>query len=146
MGFQGQLSSVQLADLFQTLHMNRQTGTLSVNDPQGLVHVYFDQGQIALCNAPTIDGIPFLITTVVRKGLIAPERAGEIAQRLRQTNQPLRDILLTSGLIAEPDLDEISAWCIEELVCPLFELTDGDFTFILFGSCCASYSSASLSN
>ena len=129
MGFQGQLSSVQLADLFQTLHMNRQTGTLSVNDPQGLVHVYFDQGQIALCNAPTIDGIPFLITTVVRKGLIPQDRAGEIAQRLRQTNQPLREIFLSSGFIAESDLDEISAWCIEELVCPLFELSDGDFTF-----------------
>lgn len=129
MGFQGQLSSVQLADLFQTLHMNRQTGTLSVNDPHGTVHVYFDQGLIALCTAPAIEGMPFLINAVVRKGLLPPDRAGEIAQRLRQSGQPLRELLVGSGLIAEQDLDEISAWCIEELVCPLFELVDGDFTF-----------------
>jgi outer membrane protein assembly factor BamB/tetratricopeptide (TPR) repeat protein len=109
--------------------MNRQTGTLSVNDPHGVVHVYFDQGQIALCTAPLIEGVPFLITTVVRKGLIPLDRAGEIRQRLRQTNQPLRELLLASGLIDETELDEISAWCIEELVCPLFELSDGDFTF-----------------
>ena len=69
MGFQGQLSSVQLADLFQTLHMNRQTGTLSVNDAHGTVHVYFEQGLIALCTAPMADGLPFLLSTVVRKGL-----------------------------------------------------------------------------
>ncbi len=129
MGFQGQLSSVQLADLFQTLHMNRQTGTLSVNDAHGTVHVYFEQGLIALCTAPMADGLPFLLSTVVRKGLMAQEQAAEIHQRLRQTGQPLRELFLASGYIIEHDLDEISAWCIEELVCPLFELPDGDFTF-----------------
>lgn len=129
MGFQGQLSSVQLADLFQTLYMNRQTGTLSVNDSQGTVHVYFDQGQIARCTAPLVESVPFLITTVVRKGLIPQDRADEITQRLRQTNQPLRELLLASGLVHVTELDEISAWCIEELVCPLFEWSDGDFTF-----------------
>ena len=41
MGFQGQLSSVNLTDIFQTLHMNRQTGTLSVVSPAGSLHLYF---------------------------------------------------------------------------------------------------------
>ena len=129
MGFQGQLSSVQLADLFQTFYMNRQTGTLSVSEPAGTLHVYFDQGQIALCTAPQIDGQPFLLHALQRKGLLPPDRANEIAQQLRATNRPLRDIFLSSGFIGEQELDEISTWCIEELVCPLFELAEGDFTF-----------------
>ena len=129
MGFQGQLSSVQLADLFQTFYMNRQTGTLSVSEPAGTLHVYFDQGQIALCTAPHVDGQPFLLNALMRKGLLPPERADELAQDLRATNRPLRDICLSSGFIGEQELDEISTWCIEELVCPLFELPEGDFTF-----------------
>lgn len=129
MGFQGQLSSVQLADLFQTFFMNRQTGTLSVVDSHGSVHVYFDQGQIALCTSPVVEGLPFLLNTVVRKGLMPPDRAAELNQRLRSTGQPLRELFLSSGFIGEQDLDEIATWCIEEVVCPLFELPEGDFTF-----------------
>ena len=129
MGFQGQLSSVQLADLFQTIFMNRQTGTLSVQDPGGTVHVYFEQGQIALATAPLVDGVPFLLNTVMRKGLVPPDRVGELNQRLRASGQPLRELFKSSGFISDQDLDEIAIWCIEEVVCPLFELPDGDFTF-----------------
>jgi outer membrane protein assembly factor BamB/tetratricopeptide (TPR) repeat protein len=129
MGFQGQLSSVQLADLFQTIFMNRQTGTLSVEDPGGTVHVYFEQGQIALATAPLVDGVPFLLNTVMRKGLIPADRVGELNQRLRSSGQPLRELFRSSGFITEQDLDEIAIWCVEEVVCPLFELPDGNFTF-----------------
>ena len=129
MGFQGQLSSVQLADLFQTFFMNRQTGTLSVVEPHGTVHVYFDQGLVALCTAPLVDNQPFLLTTLVRKGLLAPDHSNEVHQRLKSSGQPLRELLLTSGYINEADLDEISIWCVEEMICPLFELPDGNFTF-----------------
>ncbi len=129
MGFQGQLSSVQLADLFQTFFMNRQTGTLSVEEPGGTVHVYFDQGMVALCTAPLVDGQPFLLTTLVRKGLLPLDQSNAIHQQLKTTNQPLRELLLGSGQLNEADLDEISVWCIEEMVCPLFELPDGNFTF-----------------
>ncbi len=129
MGFQGQLSSVQLADLFQTFFMNRQTGTLSVEEPGGTVHVYFEQGMVALCTAPLVDGQPFLLTTLVRKGLLPPEHANDANQRLKTSGQPLRELLLTSGFMNEADLDEISIWCIEEMICPLFELPEGNFTF-----------------
>ena len=129
MGFQGQLSSVQLADLFQTFFMNRQTGTLSVSEPRGKVHVYFDQGQISASTALPVEGVPFLISTLVQKGLLPPDRAADLHQRLRATGQSLRDIILASGFLAEQDLDEISIWSIEEQVCPLFELPEGDFTF-----------------
>ena len=129
MDLQGQLSSVQLANLFQKLSINRQTGTLSVSEPTGTLHVYFDRGQIALCTAPQVDGQPLLLNALQRKGLLPPDRANEIAQQLRATNRPLRDIFVSSGFIGEQELDEISTWCIEELVCPLFELPEGDFTF-----------------
>ena len=50
MGFQGQLSSVNLTDIFQTLTMNRQTGTLTVSTGDQAVNIWFENGLIALCN------------------------------------------------------------------------------------------------
>ena len=66
MGFQGQLSSVSLTDIFQTLQMNRQTGTLSVGSPEGHRYLYFDAGQVAMCDAPPIDGKAFLLHALLR--------------------------------------------------------------------------------
>ncbi len=129
MGFQGQLSSVSLTDIFQTLQMNRQTGTLSVGSPDGHRHVYFDTGQVAMCDAPQVDGRAFLLNALLRKSLLSPEQVADLNQRLYALGHPLRDLVLASGYVQETELDEASAWCIEELVCPIFEWQEGDFTF-----------------
>jgi outer membrane protein assembly factor BamB/tetratricopeptide (TPR) repeat protein len=129
MGFQGQLSSVSLTDIFQTLHMNRQTGTLSVSSPEGTVHVYFDGGQVAMCDAPQVQGHAFLINALLKKNLLSPEQADDVNKRLYSVGQPLRDLVLSTGSVQEGELDEVCAWCIEELTCPIFEWQQGDFTF-----------------
>ncbi len=129
MGFQGQLASVNLTDIFQTLNMNRQTGTLSVSGTTAVQHIWFEQGQIALCSSSRIGGRPFLINALLRKGLISDQQADEIAARSARDNQDVRAAALASGTVAEPDLDEMCAWCIEEIVCPVFEWREGDFTF-----------------
>lgn len=129
MGFQGQLSSVSLTDIFQTLQMNRQTGTLSVSGPEGTVHLYFDGGQVAMASAPQVEGRAFLINALLHKGVISPEVAADVNHRLFATGQTLRDLLLGGGVIGEAELDEVCAWCIEELACPIFEWAQGDFTF-----------------
>ena len=129
MGFQGQLSSVSLTDIFQTLHMNRQTGTLSIGSPDGHRHIYFDTGQVAMCDAPQVDGRAFLLNALLRKSLLSPEQVADLNQRLYSLGHPLRDLVLASGYVQDAELDEASAWCIEELVCPIFEWQEGDFTF-----------------
>jgi Domain of unknown function (DUF4388)/PQQ-like domain/Tetratricopeptide repeat len=129
MGFQGQLSSVSLTDIFQTLHMNRQTGTMSVASPEGVRHIYFDAGQIAMVDAPPINGHAFLLNALLKKSLLSPEQCTDLNQRLHTLGQPLRELILASGYIQENELDDASAWCIEEQVCPIFEWNEGDFTF-----------------
>ncbi|MFM2090067.1 MAG: hypothetical protein RLZZ127_556 [Planctomycetota bacterium] len=129
MGFQGQLSSVNLTDIVQTLAMNRQTGTMSVAAPAGTVRIHFNQGQIAAASAPPVDGKPFLIHALLKRGLLAADQADELARRLRTIAQPLRDLLLASAYIADADLDEVCAWCVEEVFCPVFEWTEGEFSF-----------------
>jgi outer membrane protein assembly factor BamB/Tfp pilus assembly protein PilF len=129
MGFQGQLSSVNLTDIFQTLQMNRQTGTLSVTSPSGTQLLYFDAGQIAMASAPPVDGRPYLLNALLRKNLVTQVQADEIQGRAESSHQPLRELLLSSNLVGETELDEVSAWCIEELACPIFEWQEGEFSF-----------------
>lgn len=129
MGFQGQLSSVSLTDIFQTLQMNRQTGTLSVSSPEDQRHIYFDAGQVAMCDAPPVNGKAFLLHALLRKSLLSPEQVDDLNQRLYSLGHPLRDLILASGYVQDAELDEACAWCIEELVCPIFEWSEGDFTF-----------------
>ncbi|MDW8372365.1 MAG: DUF4388 domain-containing protein [Planctomycetota bacterium] len=130
MGFTGQLGSVNLADIFQTLQVNRQTGTMTVSSPsQETVRLWFAEGMIVLCSAPTVEGRPFLLHILLRRGLAPAEALDEALRRQRQTGQALRDVLLNTGLIAEPALDELAVWCVEEIVCPIFEWQAGQFSF-----------------
>ena len=129
MGFQGQLGSMQLADLFQSFLANRQTGTLTVNTRESTIRIFFDAGQIAIATARPVEGMPYLLATMIRKGLLTLPKANDLKERLLVTHQPLRDLVLGSGLIAEQELDDLSAWCIEEIVCPLFEADDGELSF-----------------
>lgn len=129
MGFQGQLSSVNLADIFQTLNMNRQTGTMSVVQGGQTYHIYFDQGDVCRASAPAVDGVPWLLAVLQRRGLLRAEDAGEVLQRARTSGQPLRDLVLVGSYVELAALDDVCSWCIEEAVCPLFELAEGEFTF-----------------
>ena len=129
MGFQGHLGSTQLADLFQSFLVNRQTGTLTVSIQDSAIRIYFDAGQIAIATARPVEGMPYLLATMIRKGLLTLPKANELKERLLVTHKPLRDLVLSSGLIAERELDDLCAWCIEEIVCPLFEANNGDLSF-----------------
>jgi outer membrane protein assembly factor BamB/tetratricopeptide (TPR) repeat protein len=129
MGFSGQLGTVNLADIFQTLQMNRQSGTMTVTGPAEVVRIWFSDGQIVLCSAPPIDGRPFILHAVLKKGLVQLDIGEDLQRRHRQTGQPMRELLLHAGAMVETDLDEVSAWCIEEQVCPIFEWSSGEFSF-----------------
>jgi tetratricopeptide (TPR) repeat protein len=130
MGFQGQLSSVNLTDIFQTLSMNRQTGTLAVTGPSHVVHIYFEQGNITMCSAPVLNGHPYLLDILAHKGHLSADKLSDLIRQQQASGHPLRDLILAGGMIADYELDEITAAAIEELVCPVFEWQEGDFTFI----------------
>ena len=129
MGFQGSLNSVNLGDIFQTLAMNRQTGTLSVRRPGDAHHVYFVGGEIAMCDQHQIDGRPGLLTILMHRGLIAKPQADELTGRSSSGTQGLRELVLASGDVIEQDLDLICNTQIEEVVCEIFEWRDGEFVF-----------------
>jgi len=130
MGFQGSLDSVNLGDIFQTLAMNRQTGTLVVNRPGEEHYIWFAQGDVALCDGVDKDGGPWLLNVLFNRDLLNSNQAAELKSRLYQSKQPLRELLLSSGMISDGDLDDNVMWCLEERVCEIFEWQDGQFSFV----------------
>ncbi|NRA37029.1 MAG: DUF4388 domain-containing protein, partial [Planctomycetes bacterium] len=129
MGFQGSLNSVNLGDIFQTVAMNRQTGTLSVRQPGKAHNIWFYNGEIAMCDQAIIDGRPGLLTILMHRGVISKQQADELTDRSQTGAQPIRELILASGDVIEQDLDLHCNGIIEEAVCDIFEWTDGDFTF-----------------
>ena len=129
MGFQGTLSSVNLGDIFQTLAMNRQTGTLSVRHPNLVHYLYFINGEIAICDQPEIEGRAGLLTVLIHRGYLSKQNADKLNERASSGSQPLRELILADGDIIEQDLDLVCNTIIEEVVCDIFEWQDGDFTF-----------------
>lgn len=131
MGFQGSLSSVNLGDLFQTIAMNRQSGTLVVTrGPDEIRRLWFDNGEIAISDGRNKDGRPQLLDVLVRRGQLGQRDATQLEERQKQTGQRLRELLAASGHLSLQDLDETSLWCLEEKVCEIFEWQQGDFSFI----------------
>jgi tetratricopeptide (TPR) repeat protein len=129
MGFSGQLGTVNLADIFQTLQMNRQTGTMTVAGPADTVRIWFSEGQLSICSALPIDGRPCIAHAVLKKGVVATEITEDLVRRHHQTGQAMRELLLHANAVTESVLDEISAWCIEEQICPTFDWQTGEFSF-----------------
>ncbi len=129
MGFQGTLSSVNLGDIFQTLAMNRQTGTLSVRQPEMAHHIWFLNGEIAMCDQPVLDGHPGLLTVLLHKSMLSKQQVDELSNRASSGSQPLRELILASGDVVEQEFEIVCNTLIEEVVCEIFEWSQGDFVF-----------------
>ncbi|MFW5829255.1 MAG: DUF4388 domain-containing protein [Planctomycetota bacterium] len=130
MGFQGTIDSVNLADIFQTLAMNGQTGTLIVRGPVKRRFIWFAGGSVVICDGGDSDGMPLLLRTMVARGMINQTQAEQLLFRCNNSRQPLRDLIVASNLIPLSELDELCYALIEDLVCEVFEWDSGDFEFI----------------
>jgi tetratricopeptide (TPR) repeat protein len=130
MGFQGTLASVNLGDIMQTLAVNRQTGTLVVKHAGTDRYIWFENGEIAMSDGASKDGSALVLTVLQRRSMLTPKQATELSERLYSTGQPLRDIIMASGLMPEQDLDDVCASTLEDKVCEIFEWEDGEFNFV----------------
>ena len=130
MGFQGSLASVNLGDLFQTIAMNRQTGTLVVQAEKVTRHVWFENGEIVICDGVSSDGTPVLLDILQKRSLLNANDREELQNRLYQTGQPLRDLILASNYVSQHEFDEVCTTYLEEQVCEIFEWSDGEFSFV----------------
>ncbi len=122
MGFYGDLSSILLGDLFKNFEGSRRTGTLTVKGSQGVAHIYFQDGKIALFSVPER---PSFADRLVAYRVVT----GEQVARSKRRGKSLGESLVASKAISEQDLKEAAEAVLFEDVCNLLTTAEGKFRF-----------------
>src|SRR5579862_3300998 len=129
MGFKGSVESFSLADVFQNLAMNQQTGTLRVfGNGAEEKNVFFQNGQVRhLSRGSKSSLLP--ADVFVARGLVARGQIEAAVERQRETGQTLGSCLIDLGQINEEQLDEVTRHQIEEEIYDLFGWDRASFEF-----------------
>jgi hypothetical protein len=130
MGFKGDLSTFNLANIFQTLSMNRQSGTLSIFNKQEAfeAYVYFHDGQIR--QVATSDTKRLRIGEVLlRIGLISADTLEKALTLQKTTREKLGDIFVRSGAVTHEQIVRALQFQQEEILYDLFSWEQALFEF-----------------
>ena len=127
MGLKGDLDSISLADIFQTLSMTGQEGTLHVRNALATKYIYF---------AP--DGVTLLTSGERKKrlgdlllglGKISADDLRDALFQQKQTGALLGETLVGMGLVTDQDIENAVRFQIEEEIYDLFAWDNASFEF-----------------
>lgn len=129
MGFKGSVESFSLADVFQNLAMNQQTGTLSVfaSDSQ-TSSVFFKDGTVHAVSHGNANSLPSLLAYYAR-GLISQSQLQEATDHIKAQRKPVPQALIDLGFLDEQQVKEIMRLRVEEEVFDLFSWEKATFEF-----------------
>lgn len=127
MAFQGDLSNINLASVFQNLLHNRQTGTLILRRGSEERYVYFRDGVIGMFSHGPGGSTP-LAEFLLRLGLVE-EKDLNAAQKKRRGRARLSQVISKMGLASEEDIRNAISTYVREEVYDLFTWEDGAFEF-----------------
>lgn len=128
MGLKGNLSTVNLADVFQMLSKGNSTGLLRIQAPEGSRFVEIQNGAISIAGRST--GRIMLGDLLVSRGLIEESQLAAALREQKETGKLLGQSLVESQLVSLKDLEAALRFQIEEEVCELFHLKRGEFDFL----------------
>ena len=129
MGFQGSVESFSLADVFQNLAMNQQTGTLRIFISTGAErHIHFETGQVRYLSHGSQK--PLLLgEIVVGRGIASEEQVAQALARQTESKEALGASLLALGFLTQEQIDELVRHQIEEEIYDLFGWEKAQFEF-----------------
>ena len=129
MALKGDLASVDLAQVFQMLALNRKVGLFCVTAPDDWRALYFEpRGVGVYCDEQVV--IDRILTQVSRSGRLEVESAQEIRAHAAERGGNLGDAMLASGAIDAEELDALVRNELEEQVFDLFFWTEANFEFL----------------
>ncbi|MBM4014313.1 MAG: DUF4388 domain-containing protein, partial [Planctomycetes bacterium] len=128
MAFKGDLRSVQLADLLQTLAQNRQEGVLTVTTPSGTHRVVISRSGVSLLD-PAILGRRRVGEILLHAGAISDADLAAALRDQARSRRFLGEVLVTSGKVPQETLDRILSIQVDEELFELFRSSGGTFEF-----------------
>lgn len=129
MALRGDLASVDLAQVFQMLALNKKVGMLSIQSPRLWKVLYFDNRGVTLYfNEHNL--LDRAIATFVRVGRVQASAIDEIRDHAGRNQLGLLDSLLAGGYLAEDELAAQMRYEVEEEIYELFFCKDARFEFL----------------
>lgn len=128
MGFQGSVESFSLADVFQNLAMNQQTGTLRLWVSESTRHIFFEEGQVKFLSHGHKK--PLLLGEILLgRSIVTEEQVQEALEKQEEAQEPLGKCLVNLGYLDETELDNQVKHQIEEEIYELFGWERAQFEF-----------------
>src|SRR6187549_1685949 len=128
MGVSGNLKTMLPGDLLQWLSLGQKTGTLVVSREAVEKKVFFRNGRII--SSASNDPREYLGQFLMSHGFLNEEELKKAMEVQLQSGILLGKILVTIGLIEEPDLMRLMRLKAEEEIYDIFLWRDGEFVFI----------------
>ncbi len=128
MTLKGDLHEMNLADLFQSLGMNQQAGTLTVYSEDKRTNVYFSNEGIRLLTSDR-QKYPRLGEILVRRHIVTPSHLQEALEKQKESGALLGEILIFQKVVTEEDIESSVRSQIEEIIYDVFSWKDAKFEF-----------------
>ncbi len=128
MGFKGSLDSINLADIFQNLAINQQSGTLRIAEGETVRYVYFERGQVKFLSRGRGRGLE-LEDLLLGRGLVSKAQIAE-ANKQSQEGITVTEALVQAGACDIETIAGLSQTRVEEDIYDLFSWSSGQFEFL----------------
>lgn len=125
--FKGNLEVLNLSDIFQSLAMNRHSGTLVVNDGKREKKIFFAEGEICLLSSGRRMRLGDLL---VANDRITSEDLDLALKLQKQSRKRLGEILVEEGFCGQDDVEGIVRLQVEEELYDLFLWRKAEFEFL----------------
>ncbi len=125
--FKGNLEILNLSDIFQSLAMNRHSGTLIVTDGKRDKKIYFAEGEVTLLSSSKRMRLGELL---IAAGKITAEDLDLALKLQKQSRKKLGEILVEEGFCEEEEIFRLVRQQIEEEIYDLFLWRKAEFEFI----------------
>jgi len=125
----GNLKDFGIAEVFQLIGQQRKTGLLEITGPDGRVELAFDEGAVVWASPLGESEFAVLGDRLVRCGLVTKPRLQELIKEGAASARALPTLLVSSGAVAQSDLDEINELLSRETIFAVMRWTGGSFHF-----------------
>lgn len=128
MALRGDLASVDLAQVFQMLALNKKVGLLGIHAPRATKVLYFDHRGVTV-HHNVHQALDRVVGALVRTGRLAEAAVEEVRDHVARTGQGLADGLLAGGYVDPAELEEQYRSELEEQIYDLFFCREAKFEF-----------------
>ena len=128
MAFKGDLKDINLADIFQTLAMNQQEGTLTIVSGERRTEIYFSKEGVRLLATGNQKHIR-LGELLLKKRKLTPVELDMALARQKMTGELLGQALVDMNVVTDQDIVECVRSQIEEDIYEIFSWKKAKFEF-----------------